>query len=125
MPEACESFRRRLVAGESSGCHAESCSECQTFAQDWSRIEQGLQGQTKVPPPADFAARVGARLPRQSHPVATLALQTLPATLALLLALSIWVAVGEQAVGDENELVSADDYITWMFQDMAATEDTE
>ncbi len=125
MRDACERFRRQLVAGDRIDDHSASCSECSAFARDWSRIEESLQSKANVSPPVGFAVRVGSGLPQQSHPVATMALRALPATLALLLAISIWVTVIDRAPGSENEAVSTDDYVAWILQDVAIAEDLE
>ena len=92
MRRACKRYRAGLVAGRHTSRHADSCPACRQFQLAWSQLDAGLRQRSVVEAPPGFGQRVRARLPEQDHPVVTMALRTLPAMLALVAALTLWLA---------------------------------
>jgi anti-sigma factor RsiW len=118
----CEKVKKNLTEGlvpegKTLEEHLNECTACARFAERLAIVHEALEDHhAGVRPDPAFAARVVARLPRQSPVLGWAALRLLPAATALLLVLSAWVFL---ATGTPTELVAAaptDDLLSWVLE---------
>jgi hypothetical protein len=123
----CKKARKRLVRGASRGAHPallshlESCPSCGSFAARLAEARQALKDHWHVhEPPASFARRVVANLPRrQADPFDVLgwaAVRLLPATLLLLVLLGSWSLVAAPSPTDLLADGGSQDVLTWVWE---------
>ncbi len=115
VKDECRQFRQHLVAGKPGNRHLADCPRCGIIAQRWQQIEQVLSEDSKVGPAPGFAGRVCRRLDGRPHPVVAIALRVVPATLATVVALTLWLAY-QGALTNDGSTAAVDDYVAWVME---------
>jgi hypothetical protein len=117
----CETVEKRLqdavplTAAERA--HVEECSRCAASARRWEAWRTGLarRGEDIEPGPG-FAAAVVTSLPRHNSPMEWAALRLLPASAALVLALTGWCVLRGLTPSMVTSSVSTQDALTWVLE---------
>lgn len=120
----CEHVRQRLTSAVETARpaaleqHLESCQACRHYAtRRQTARELFADHRSDAQPDAGFAGRVVARL--EQPPLETLgwaALRLLPATLALVLALALFVFGFETPTAHEESAVPTEDLVSWVLE---------
>lgn len=121
---SCRDFRELLsrISGPARGSddqaalarHLEQCDDCARFARRWHELRRGLRRSPAVTPDAGFAARVVARLPAPADPLSWAALRLLPASVALVLALTGWCLLATPPPTTVADELAGGDLLTWV-----------
>lgn len=122
----CDRARRDLMtegrpADEGVRAHLESCTMCADFASRFEEARALLRDhRSQHQPDAHFATRVSAAASAESQLLGWAALRLLPATLALLLALSAWAWWSTPGPGSLTEMAPTDDLLAWAIEEAEA-----
>ncbi len=97
--------------------HLSGCGSCSAFARRFGVARELMRArQAEHRPDAYFAQRVSAAVPGDTELLGWAAARLLPATLALLIALTAWAWLSTPGPSGLVEISPTDDLLTWAIE---------